>query len=68
MPVSLDAVASVDLNEYGLSEYLYDPDGDGNYETTALQLVIYAHENIYGGDWSDVNFTSPWWHSTPICS
>ena len=57
VPVSLDAVASVDLNEYGLSEYLYDPDGDGNYETTALQLVIYAHENIYGGDWSDVNFT-----------
>ncbi len=57
VPVSLDAVAAVDLNEYGLSEYLYDPDGDGNYETTALQLVIYAHENIYGGDWSDVNFT-----------
>ena len=57
VPVSLDAVASVDLNEYGLSEYLYDPDGDGNYETTALHLVIYAHENIYGGDWSDVNFT-----------
>ena len=57
VPVSLDAVASVDLNEYGLSEYLYDPDGDGSYETTALQLVIYAHENIYGGDWSDVTFT-----------
>ena len=57
VPVSLDEVKSIDLNEYGLSEYLYDPDGDGAYETTALQLIIYAHENIYGGSWSDVNFT-----------
>ena len=57
VPVSFDEIESIDLNEYGLSEYLYDPDGDGTYETTALQLIIYAHENIYGGSWSDVNFT-----------
>ena len=57
IPVSFDEINSIDLNEYGLSEYLYDPDGDGTYETTALQLIIYAHENIYGGSWSDVNFT-----------
>ena len=25
--------------------------GDGDYETTALQLLIYAHEELYGGDW-----------------
>ena len=57
VPVSFDEIESIDLNEYGLSDYLYDPDGDGTYETTALQLIIYAHENIYGGSWSDVNFT-----------
>ena len=50
-------VAAVDLNEYGLSDYLYDEDVDGTYETTALQLVIYAHEVLYGGNWSDVTFT-----------
>lgn len=57
IPVSFDDLASVDLNEYGLSEYLYDENGDGSYENTALQLIIYAHENLYGGDWSNVDFT-----------
>ena len=57
IPVSMEQVASVDLDAYGLSDYWYDEDGDGNYESTALQLIIYAHENIYGGIWSDVNFT-----------
>ena len=57
VPVSFDELAAIDLVEYGLSDYLYDPDGDGNYETTALQLIIYAHENIYGGSWDDVTFT-----------
>ena len=57
IPVSFDELASIDLEEYGLSEYLYDENGDGTPEITALQLVIYAHENIYGGDWSDVTFT-----------
>ena len=55
--VPVDAIAAVDLDEYGLGEYMYDEDGDGSYETTALQLIIYAHENIYGGSWSDVYFT-----------
>ena len=57
IPVSFENLASVDLDEYGLSDYKYDEDGDGSYETTALQLIIYAHEKIYGGSWSDVNFT-----------
>ena len=57
VPVSYADIAAVDLNEYGLSEYLYDENGDGTYEVTALQLIIYAHENLYGGDWSDVTFT-----------
>ena len=57
IPVSFENLASIGLDEYGLSDYKYDEDGDGSYETTALQLIIYAHENIYGGSWSDVNFT-----------
>ena len=56
VPVSLDAVAAIDLTEYGLENMLYDADGDGEYETTALQLLIYAHEELYGGDWSEVTF------------
>ncbi len=54
--ISLEDIAAVDLTEYGLDNMLYDADGDGEYETTALQLLIYAHEELYGGDWSDVNF------------
>ena len=55
--VPMETVAAINLDDYGLSEYWYDEDGDGNYETTALQLIIYAHENIYGGDFSEVDFT-----------
>ena len=57
VPVSFNTLATVDLNEYGLGEYLYDADGDGEYEITALQLIIYAHEELYGGDFSEVDFT-----------
>ena len=57
VPVSLEKVSSIDLDEYGLEEYLYDENGDGTPELTALQLVIYAHEKLYGGKWSDVTFT-----------
>ena len=56
VPVPLDVIAAIDLAEYGLDNMLYDADGDGEYETTALQLLIYAHEELYGGDWGDVNF------------
>lgn len=57
IPVPMETVAAINLDDYELSDYWYDEDGDGTYETTALQLIIYAHENIYGGSWSDVNFT-----------
>ena len=56
VPVALSDIAAVDLAEYGLDNMLYDANGDGNYETTALQLLIYAHEELWGGDWSEVNF------------
>ena len=54
--IPLEKIAAVDLTEYGLENMLYDADGDGAYETTALQLLIYAHEELYGGDWGEVNF------------
>ena len=57
IPVSFEELEAVDLNDYNLSEYLYDEDGDGTYEITALQLIIYAHEELYGGDFSEVDFT-----------
>ena len=57
IPVPMETVAAINLDDYGLSDYWYDEDGDGNCETTALQLIIYAHENIYGGDFSEVTFT-----------
>ena len=56
LPVPLEEIAAIDLTDYGLENMLYDSDDDGNYETTALQLLIYAHEELYGGDWGDVNF------------
>ena len=56
VPVPMDKIRAIDLVEYGLEEMLYDIDGDGKYETTALQLLIYAHEELYGGSWSEVNF------------
>ena len=58
IPIPLDTIAAIDLAEYGLENMLWDGDGDGNYDTTALQLLIYAHEELYGGDWSDVNFSA----------
>lgn len=57
IPVSMESLKTVDLDSYGLSDYKYDEDGDGNPDITALHLIVYAHENIYGGDWSDVLFT-----------
>lgn len=54
-PVTLNELAGVDLEEYGYGEYLFDADGDSDYELTALHLYIYVHEAILGLDWSDVN-------------
>ena len=56
VPVPMSAIEAIDLTEYGLDEMLFDADSDGEYETTSLQLLIYAHEELYGGDWSEVTF------------
>ena len=56
IPIPMSAIEAIDLTEYGLDNMFFDADGDGEYETTALQLLIYAHEELYGGDWSEVTF------------
>ena len=56
VPVPMSKIEAIDLAEYGLDNMLFDADDDGEYETTALQLLIYAHEELYGGDWGEVNF------------
>ncbi|MBR6794266.1 MAG: hypothetical protein IKM48_07945, partial [Clostridia bacterium] len=55
--VSLDELATIDLDTYGLGDYVYDKDGDGSYEITALHLYIYTHEVICGLDWNEVTVT-----------
>lgn len=57
MPISLEALASIDLDSYNLGDYLYDKDGDGSYELTALHLYIYVHTVVLGQDWSTVTVT-----------
>ena len=60
IPIPLDAVAAIDLNEYGLDNMWFEgaQNPDGTYKPTALQLLIYAHEELYGGNWGDVNFSA----------
>ena len=53
--VALDSLTGIDLDEYGLSDYKYDADRDGNYEITLLHLYIYVHEQILGLSWADVD-------------
>ena len=55
--VSLTDLATVNLSDYGLDGYVYDKDGDGAPEITALHLYIYVHEQLLGLDWSEVYIT-----------
>lgn len=52
--VPMSALENISLDEYGLSDFYYDGDGDGKYDVTALHLYIYTHEEFFGLDWSDV--------------
>ncbi|MBQ3200276.1 MAG: hypothetical protein IJB67_07935, partial [Firmicutes bacterium] len=49
VPVSLSDLQEIDLADYGLTGYDY------NGQLTALHLYIYAHENIMGKEWSEVD-------------
>ncbi|MBR6529421.1 MAG: terpene cyclase/mutase family protein [Firmicutes bacterium] len=53
--VPLSALEEINLEDYGLSEYLYDADDDGVYEVTALHLNIYIHETVCGLEWEGVS-------------
>ena len=55
--VALDDLTAIDLDTYGLSDYKYDKDGDGNNEITLLHLYIYVHEVICGKDWGEVTIS-----------
>lgn len=57
VPVSLRTLEAMDLEDYGMGKFAYDGDGDGKPDVTALQLYIYAHENLIGGDWADVEIS-----------
>lgn len=52
--VAMEEVKAIDLDAYGLGDFYYDADGDGEYDLTALHLYVYVHEEILGLDWSDV--------------
>ena len=60
VPIPLETVAAIDLDEYGLDNMWFEgaQNPDGSYKPTALQLLIYAHEELCGGDWSEVNFSA----------
>ena len=54
LPVTLKILKNtVKLTSYGLADYAYDADGDGTDDITALHLLIYAHEKIYGTKWKN---------------
>lgn len=55
--VSLEDIEGINLGDYGLDGFIYDMDGDGIAEITALHLYIYVHEVILGLDWSSVTVT-----------
>ncbi|MBQ7937183.1 MAG: Ig-like domain-containing protein [Oscillospiraceae bacterium] len=57
IPVPLSELEKIDLAMYGLTDFVFDSDYDGNYETTMLHLFIYAHEKIFGRNWSEVFIT-----------
>ena len=54
LPVTLKVLKNtVKLASFGLESYSYDADSDGAEDITALHLLIYAHEKIYGTKWKN---------------
>ena len=52
--IPISKIETINLDDYGLSEYHYDGNNDGKNDITALHLYIYTHEKIFGLDWNDV--------------
>ncbi len=54
LPVTMTVLKNtVKLASFGLESYAYDADGDGTEDITALHLLVYAHEKIYGTKWKN---------------
>lgn len=54
LPVTLRVLTNtVKLANFGLESYVYDADGDDAEDITALHLLVYAHEKIYGTKWKN---------------
>ena len=54
LPVTLKVLKNtVKLASFGLEDYVYDGDGDGAEDITALHLLVYAHEKIFGTKWKN---------------
>lgn len=57
VPVKISDIAKIDLETYGLDDYRYDEDGDGNDEITVLHLYVYVHTQLLELDWADVTYS-----------
>ena len=57
VPVELDALKTIDLNDYELSDFIHDGNNDGDQDITALHLYIYVHKNLMGLNWDSVTVT-----------
>ena len=54
LPVTLKVLKNtIKLANFGLESYIYDADGDGAEDITALHLLVYAHEKIFGTKWKN---------------
>ena len=54
LPVTTKVLKNtVKLASFGLESYSYDADGDGAEDITALHLLVYAHEKIFGTKWKN---------------
>ena len=54
LPVTTKVLKNtVKLANFGLESYSYDADGDGAEDITALHLLVYAHEKIFGTKWKN---------------
>ena len=54
LPVTLKVLKNtIKLASFGLENYIYDADGDGAEDITALHLLVYAHEKIFGTKWKN---------------
>ena len=57
MPIPLEELEYIELEDWGLGDYYYDENGDDIPEITVLHLYVYVHEIILGLDWSEVRFS-----------